>query len=251
MIDYVLDAVEGAGKIDRYIVIIDQNVVQYSNMLCNSEIEMVSNGEERLESFQNGIEYIKRHYSCDKLIVLDAVAPMVMPQIIDDYMDKLDIYDAVITAQHVTGGMTDKDSNALNRDDYIITQSPEAFRFSLLYDNYTKNTSVQEVACQLPKNAKRYYNFEFKENIKITYSEELNYVRYLLDVKANNANLLLDCNSNIDELYTSGIASFLLREMPDETNQWISNIWTILPDVMKKWEIQSFVQSKLLGLAWF
>ena len=58
-------------------------------------------GAERYDSLQNGLNYIERHYDCQKLCILDAVAPFVYPELIDDYFERLDAADAVITCQKI------------------------------------------------------------------------------------------------------------------------------------------------------
>ena len=128
----------------------------------------------------NGLKLIHDQYACEKVVIVDAVAPFLRADILDDYFRKLDEYDAVITAQKITGGFTDIHNSRLDREQFIITQSPEGFRFPLLWNNYDLNFPYQETAGMLPDSATRYYNYGFKNNLKLTYDFELQYAEFML-----------------------------------------------------------------------
>lgn len=52
----------------------------------------------------NGLKLIQENYPCDsdKVVIVDAVAPFLYAELIDEYFRKLDDYDAVITAPKIT-----------------------------------------------------------------------------------------------------------------------------------------------------
>ena len=180
VIDYVLDAVEASKKTDRTVVVMDRQWAECSEKIRAGEYDIVPGGPTRIESVFNGLRHINEKYTCEKVVIVDAVAPFLYADLLDDYFDKLDTYDAVITAQKITGGFTDIYDNNLDRENYIITQSPEGFRFELLWKNYDLNFKFQETAGMLPAGSKRYYNFDFKNNLKLTYDFELAYAEYML-----------------------------------------------------------------------
>ena len=151
------------------------------------DYDIVSGGSTRIKSVFNGLQHIKEQYRCNKVVIVDAVRPLLYADLLDDYFDKLDYYDAVITAKKITGGFTDIYDNNLDREKYIITQSPEGFRFELLWKNYNLNFKFQEIAGMLPKGSKRYYNFDFTNNLKLTYDYELAYAEYLLKHYGENS----------------------------------------------------------------
>ena len=106
VIEYVLDAVEASKKTDRVVIVMDEHWVDYSGKIRNGDYDRAPNGSTRLESMYNALKLIKEKYSCDKIVVVDAVAPFLYADLIDDYFEKLDNYDVVITAQKITGGFT-------------------------------------------------------------------------------------------------------------------------------------------------
>lgn len=182
VIDYVLDAAEQSEEADKIVIVMDSQWIDVSPKLKNRNYDFAPNGGTRIESMYNGLKAINDKYVCEKVVILDAVAPFVYPELIDDYFQKLDIYDAVITAQKITGGFTDIYDSRLDREKYIITQSPEGFRFPLLWKHYDLQFPFQETAGMLPDGSKRYYNFNFKNNMKLTYGFELKVFEQIMNM---------------------------------------------------------------------
>lgn len=250
VINYVIEAAKVSKLTDKVIVVMDSEYKNYSDLLSSKEFDYVENGDTRYKSIKNGIDYIKKNYDCSKLVILDAVAPMISGEIIDDYFNKLNEYDTVITAQKITGALTDKNDAILDREDYIITQSPEAFKFDLLYDNFDVNFKYQETAGMLPKGSKRYYNYDFKHNVKLTYDFESKYLESLLESQGFEHNSDNKLYFNKDVLYTTGLKHTLLRLHKNETEEFIDKIYSAFPKLISKYNIISFspIESSMFGL---
>ena len=245
VIDYVIDAVQESASVDRIVVVMDKQWKGYSERIGEIDCDIVENGQERLISLFNGLKFIHENYACEKVVVVDAVAPFLYGKLVDDYFDKLDNYDAVITSQKITGGFTDVYDSKLDREKYIITQSPEGFKFDLLWNNFDLTFPYQETAGMLPKGSKRFYNFDFKNNLKLTYDFELAYAEYAL---ANLGKIPRKNNIAFFEkslLYTEGIKSFFLREEPEKTMRWIDGIYAAMPELMARWKIISFLPNQV------
>ncbi len=245
VIDYVVDAVLNSEKTEKVVVVMDPQWINYSEKLKLSDFDFALNGNTRLESMYNGLKLIKEKYPCDKLVIVDAVRPFLYSELIDDYFDRLDAFDAVITSEKITGGFTDIYSNCLNRDDYIVTQSPEAFRFDLLWENFDINFPYQETACMLPQSCKRDYYYGFKNNLKLTYDYELGYAEFILKNygKANNKDNLAFFDKEI--LLTEGIKSCLLLNYHEETLAWIDKIYEAIPKLVSKWKLTFFMPNQV------
>lgn len=182
VIDYVIEACLNSKKTDKIVVVCDPTFIEYSDILKNNtDIVVVSNGKERLDSLDNGLQYIKNNFQCKNVCIFDAVAPLVYPELIDTYFELLNKNDCVITSQKITGELGNYNNDILLRDDYYITQSPEAFDFNLLMKHFDKTFYSTELANQLPKDSKRYLYFDFKQNLKITYDFELKYISHILE----------------------------------------------------------------------
>lgn len=190
IIDYVISAAKKASTIDKIVVVMNEEYKEYAKEL-NNEIVTVPNGKERNYSINNGLEYIKKHYeNCDNIIILDGVAPLITPQIIDEYINLLNENDVVVTAKKITGELANYNLDKLNRNDYCIIHSPEAYRLNLLLQYFNPESPYTELAYQLPQNIKLYFNFDFHYNIKITYKYELLYCRELLNNTLENSCML-------------------------------------------------------------
>lgn len=235
IIDYVIENVQKSKLADKILIVLDKNHIKDSNLLQNGDFDFAENGNTRYESIQNGFEFIKNNYTCTKVLITDAVAPFIYPELIDDYFSKLDSYDAVITAQKITGALGNISYDPLDREDYYITQSPEAFNFNLIYKNFNPNFKSQELAWQLPRESKKYLNFNFKNNLKITYDFELEYASYLMKyLEASKSNTFL----NVKDKYfflTEGISNYLLRIYPEQTEKWLSELFLYHKELTNKY----------------
>ena len=186
VIDYVIDAAKGSKVADKVVVVADPSCIELSDELKNSGFDFAVNGKERLDSLKSAFDHINKNYpDCEGIIILDAVGPFVTSELIDDYLTKLKDYDAVITCQKITGALGNYDYDPLDREKYYMTQSPEAFRFKTLMPYFKTTFPSQELAWQMPRETKKYLNFDFKENLKLTYDFQLRYAEYLMDYLAD------------------------------------------------------------------
>ncbi len=187
VIDYVIDAVNDSKLTDAVVVVADPDFVYMSPMLASSGFTFANNGKERLDSLKSAFDKICEVYpDCERIIIMDAVAPFVTGKLIDDYLRKLDDNDAVITCQKITGALGNYDFDPLDREKYYMTQSPEAFRFRTLLPYFTTTFPSQELAWQMPRETKKYLNFDFKENLKLTYDFQLREAELMLDERKKN-----------------------------------------------------------------
>lgn len=239
VIDYVIEACKKSSLTDAVVVVCDAQCVSFSKELSGAGVDIAPNGPERCWSVYNGLNYIKNNYNCDKICILDAVAPFVYPELIDDYFKKLDDYDCVITCQKITGELGNYSYDIFKREDFYISQSPEAFDFKLLCECFDPAFDSSEIANQLPKSAKRFLNFGFKNNLKITYDFELKYAEAMLDYfKSRNTTPAKLYEK--EDFITEGLNSFLLRNYNKQTNEWLDFIAGSYKDIFSEWEIESF-----------
>lgn len=245
VIDYVIDAIKKSKSTDKVVVVIDEQWIEYSDKLKKSGFDFAPNGDTRLQSVQSGLEFIHRNYACDRLLIVDSVAPFLYADLIDQYFSMLDDYSAVITAQKITGGFTNVCNEPLDREEFIITQSPEAFRFEEFYRVFDVNYPYQEMACMLPASAKRYYNFNFPFNLKLTYDYDLKYAEYILHSLGRELTDLSPAFFDKRILYTAGLKDYLLRCCQKQTEQWLEEVYQLLPRLIARWEITSFLPNQM------
>lgn len=238
VIDYVIDAAMQSRRTDRIVVVCDPQYTDHSGRMTQGQVEIVPGGAERYDSLQNGLDYIAAHFDCAKLCILDAVAPFVYPELIDDYFDRLDTVDAVITCQKITGSLGNYAFDPLDREDFYITQSPEAFRFPLLMAHFDPHFPSTELAWQLPRDSKKYLNFNFPQNLKITYDFDLEYAAKMLPryQKQNQAKHPLPA----DQRFLQAIRAHILDESAAPDPRWLQKLPNLYETLAARWALQSF-----------
>lgn len=236
VIDYVIERVRQSTNTDQIVIVMDKNYIPLSNYINEKDFIIASNGKERYDSINNGFSAIKENLNdVDKIVIVDAVAPLITGKLIDYYFELLDDYDCVITTQKITGALGNYNYDPLDREDYYITQSPEGFNYKLLLKYFNPLSKSQELAWQLPKASTKYLNFNFKNNLKITYNFHLDYVKYLLEQEAVNKSHIFDNISNKYFFVTEGVKEFLLTQYPEETNQWLDEVYLYYQELLNKY----------------
>ena len=185
VIDYVIDAVLQSKTIDEIVLVIDSEYEGYVSKIKDKRIHTVKNGKERLNSVKNGLDYIKENFSnCDKVIITQAVSPLITSEIIDDYINNLIYYDVVTTAEKCPGEIFKIDDyKKRDREKYYFCQSPEAFKFDELYKYIDVESKYSELIYHYEKEPKIMFYTEFHNNIKLTFKSDLQYCEFLISNK--------------------------------------------------------------------
>ncbi len=174
VIDYVISAAKNSKKTNEIIMVINKDNLCYSKEIDKKKMAIVPNGKERHYSLKNALDYINKFFpKCENVIILNAVSPMVTSDLIDDYFNRLNEYEIIITCEKCPGELINDKFDRIDRNKYYFAQSPEAYKFKLLYKYFNPESKYTEVAYHLPKKSKVYLNLDFKNNIKITYETDL------------------------------------------------------------------------------
>ncbi len=186
VVSYVIEAALKAQKLDKIIVVahhpfIEDLQQEYPNLIY------VEGGDTRNKSLRNGVDFIKENYQCESVIVLDAVRPFVTGELIDKYLDIIKSgYDICVTTSKITDSLNCLDMKTCDRDRYFLTASPMSFEFSKLEKNLDRDSKIVEVLQMYPSNTKVYYYYDFKENYKLTYLEDLDFLECMMELKLKN-----------------------------------------------------------------
>lgn len=183
VVEYVIDQVKLSNDIDD-IVFVATNM-DYAKPLCEKyNLKLVSGGDTRSISIANGLDFVKNNYpNVDKIIVFDSARPFISFEIISEFLKLLNEYDAVITASKITDSLGDYENHNINRDNYYLIQAPEAFKFDIIYKYFDRNSSITSMVQQLPTNSKVYPYFKLKNNMKITYPNDLKIAEIIMKEK--------------------------------------------------------------------
>lgn len=181
MISYSIEAFREAKQIDDFIVVVDEEEYQKKEIMNNYSVNIVLGGKTRNHSLKNALDYININYpNCEKIIENNAACPMITPNVIDNIITLLDKYDYVQCTYKITDALGSYKNRIVNREDYFLIQSPDAYRYKLLYECFDPEYPVGHPAVQLPENAKGYNYFDFIPNVKVTYPEDLVIVEQLM-----------------------------------------------------------------------
>lgn len=181
MIWYSIDAFRRAKSIDDFIVVVDANEMQSGRLAQEYGVTLVQGGNTRNESFKNALNYINKTFpDCEKIIENNAACPMITPELIDEFMDLLDEYDYVNTAYKITDALGSYKDRIANREDFYLIQAPDAYRFPLLYKHFDKDSELCHPAHQLPLTATEYRYFDYTDNYKVTYPDDIKIVEMMM-----------------------------------------------------------------------
>ena len=230
IISYVVDACRKTQSIDK--IIIAAHDVWISNLGSLSEFDGVTfcnAGNERNETIKRGLDFIADNYECENVIILDSVRPLVSEKLVDGYIKLLDQNDIVLTAQKITDSLGCYDMHEVDRSRYYLLQSPEGYNFKLLHKYFRQNSGLTEVAQQLPSEAKTYLNFDFENNLKITYKHDLVLAEHLLGLK--------ELNARFD---VKRLKEYLGKNYPIEAEQWIADLSDTINCLQFKWRFSDY-----------
>lgn len=186
VIEYVIEEALAAEKID---------CVMIAGAPCASlskiekkypQVKLAPGGKKRNETILNGLQMLSA-LSCDRVIILDAVRPLVTSELMNTYISLLENgQEAVSTVQPITDSLGCLDMHEVDRSRYYLMQSPEAYDFQLLYRHFDPDSPLTEVAHQLPKGLKLTLYRDFPENPKLTYPWEKTYIAHSLRQRRKN-----------------------------------------------------------------
>ncbi len=183
VIEHVICAAQAAGRIDTVLVAgapcpwLRRLQKQYGFLTAPG-------GKTRNETLQNGLSALLA-MGCERVIILDAVRPLVTGVLLDEYVRLLEEgYDAVSTVQPITDSLGCLDCHEVDRSRYYLMQSPEGYDLPKLMQHFDPASPLTEVAHQLPSDSRICLYRDFPFNPKLTYPWEKGYIARALRQKA-------------------------------------------------------------------
>lgn len=178
---YSIEAFRRASSLDEFIVVVGPKEYEAGEVAKKYNVRTVNGGDTRNHSLYNALCFISEQYpNCDKIIENNAACPFITPKQIDDFISLLDKYDYVQTTFHITDALGSNSDRLVNRDDYFLIQSPDAYRFNRLFESFDPNNVNGHPAIQLPEDAVGYNYFIDGHPFKVTYPEDLEIAEILL-----------------------------------------------------------------------
>lgn len=190
--EHSIEAFQNSKYIDAIIVVITPEYRDYaeeilSNNKYNKVISLLNGGEIRKESSYIGVNFIKDDEA--NVLIHDCARPLVTQRIIKDCVKALDKYNAVNVAIPSTDTVITVKDNFIEsipeRENLMQSQTPQCFKLSLIKKAHelSKNDKNFTDDCGLVVKYKLSNIYIIKgdtENIKITYSSDLNLAKEIL-----------------------------------------------------------------------
>lgn len=169
MISYSIEAFRSAKTIDDFIVVLDAAEFVGGRIAEKYGVKTVKGGDTRNRSFKNALDYIAARWpGCEKIVENNAACPLIRAETVDEYVRSLDEYDWVQTTMKITDALGSYESRTVDREDYFLIQSPDGYRFPLLYENFDAEHPNGHPAAQLPPDAKGLNVFTDRPVLKVT-----------------------------------------------------------------------------------
>lgn len=179
VISYVIEACRQSRLADAILVVAHPNY--HDSLIADYGVEVTGSGPALNDTKRNGLDYIRQHSACEKLVVVDAVRPAVESRVIDKFFTLLDEYEAVASAREITDSLGHYGEWVVDRKEYYTLATPEGFRFSIIDRHFKASSPITESIQQLPDSTKVYLDFDVPYYDKITYPEDLARVQFQLN----------------------------------------------------------------------
>ena len=171
VIEYVIEAAMQAETMD-VVMVAGAPCPQLHSLQKKHGFITAPGGSVRNETLLNGLAAL-REMGCERVVILDAVRPLVTGELMDAYIHLLeDGWDAVSTVQPITDSLGCLDCHEVDRSRYYLMQSPEGYDLHKLLQHFDPHSPLTEVAHQLPADSRIYLYRDFPENPKLTYPWE-------------------------------------------------------------------------------
>ena len=178
VISYVIEACKKSTEADAILVVAHPSY--HEEIVEKYGVDVAGSGKELNVTKRNGIDYIRDHSACKKLVVVDAVRPTVDAKVLDSFFRRLDDYDAVACARKITDSLGRYGEWIVKREEYYTLSAPEGFRFVLIDKHFEADSPYTESIQQMPPTSKVYLDFDVPYFDKLTYPEDLTRLQILL-----------------------------------------------------------------------
>ncbi|NLZ25800.1 MAG: SDR family NAD(P)-dependent oxidoreductase [Clostridiales bacterium] len=162
------------GCFDKIIAIVDKE--EYDSMYIAKKygIECALGGDTRNHSIKNALDYIKANYpDTARVLFHDSSRPFIKGETFASFMKMLDEYDGVAMTSDINDSLVTLDGSFVNRREFLLIQTPEAFKFDVIYSDFDENRPDTAIINQIKSKVKIKLAKSSAFNFKITYPQDL------------------------------------------------------------------------------
>ena len=181
ILSYSIEAFQGSKSLDDFVVVADSEEHRHY-IESTYHVKTILGGATRNHSFCNALEYITDNGGCDVVFVNEAARPMITPELIEDMLALMvDDTACVYCVKPVTDSLEKADGTYVNRADYQLVMSPEAYSFEIITKYFSKDSQTTFPGHDIPMSYHRVQYAKYLNNIKITYPVDLTLAGSLLN----------------------------------------------------------------------
>ena len=182
---WTIDGFLKSEFIDAVMVVINKDHRQfYEDSIKGINVLLpVFGGKTRKESVYLGLKALE-NLKPEKVLIHDAVRPLVSTKLIDEVIKKLDDYNAVDIGLPITDTIKYQDESVvkvIDRNKVYATQTPQGFNFDTILQLHkdVQEDCTDDISLYLKGDVKICKIIGEKNNIKITNYDDLEYFRFM------------------------------------------------------------------------
>ena len=165
------------SKLFKKIIVVTNNPIHFKNKIYFKSIKIIKGGKERSDSTLNALKFIKK-YKPKNVFIHDAARPNFSIRLLKNITKNLKNNKAVVPIISSKDTIKYKTQNQifnLNRNNLLLTQTPQAYRFKELYKitKNQKNKVTDEATLFINNDFKIKFIPGEKANNKITYIDDI------------------------------------------------------------------------------
>ena len=177
LFEHSLNTALASNLFEKILIVSNKKIKKFNH----KKIDIIKGGVERYNSTQNALNYLKNK-KIKNVFIHDAARPYLSVKLLKKLKNELKNNTAVVPYLKSEHSVKYKNNNKiknLNRDDVLLTQTPQCFNFKELFNLYNSNKEkiTDEVSLYLTNNRKVKFILGDKKNIKITTKDDLNYLK--------------------------------------------------------------------------
>ena len=182
LIDISIDKIRKFKEFKKIVLVYNKKHKRYLKTVNLKNVKLIQGGSNRRESTYNALKYLNKNNSLGKVLIHDAARPNFSSALIKKIFNNSKKFRAIIPVLRLQDALKKKKKNKilnLKRDSFFLTQTPQCFDVSEIYQLHKKNKNEyndDDYSLISDKKNIKLINGE-KKNIKVTDREDLNLLK--------------------------------------------------------------------------
>ena len=182
LIDISIDKIRKFKEFKKIVLVYNKKHKRYLKTVNLKNVKLIQGGNNRRESTFNALKYLNKNNSLGKVLIHDAARPNFSSALIKKIFNNSKKFRAIIPVLRLQDALKKKKKNKilnLKRDSFFLTQTPQCFDVSEIYQLHKKNKNEyndDDYSLISDKKNIKLINGE-KKNIKVTDREDLNLLK--------------------------------------------------------------------------